>query len=133
MAQPFDANHILDIKFIPVQVEYDYQVTVEVLRSRNENRNLESPQLFRTFSVSLTGDDPANHCEFDMLRAAFIRARGRFEGFYLKLPSIIEENLIPVRFDTPFRFNFVAPGDECKYVIWDIQDLRMIEIPDPTL
>jgi hypothetical protein len=129
MAQPFDPNHILKLEFIPVNIDYEYAVQIEQLRSRFESRNLEDDQVYRKFSLSLSGDDPANHAEYKRLKSSYERARGPFEGFYLRLPKIIEKELIPVRFDSPFRFRFVAASD--TEIIWDIADLRLIEIRVP--
>jgi hypothetical protein len=129
MAQPFDPNHILKLEFIPVNIDYEYAVQIEQLRSRFESRNLEDDKEYRKFSLSLSGDDPANHTEYNRLKSAYKRAHGPFEGFYLRLPKIIEKELIPVRFDSPFRFRFVASSE--TEIIWDIADLRMIEIRVP--
>ena len=131
MSEPFDPDHILNLRYIPVAIEYSFNVTIEQLRSRHENRNLESPQLWRNFSLNLSGDDPANSAEKKSLQDAYIRARGTFEGFYLKLPSTIEAELIPVRFDSPFRFNFIAQDETNFNIFWDIQDLRLVQIPSP--
>ena len=130
MPQPFDPTHILKLEFIPVNIDYEYAVQIEQLRSRYESRNLEDDQVYRKFSLSLSGDDPANHAEYKRLKAAYSRARGPFEGFYLRLPKVIEADLIPVRFDSPFRFRFVAGCT--NDVFWDIADLRLIEIRVPT-
>jgi hypothetical protein len=129
MAQPFDPKHILNLQFIPVNIDYEYAVQIEQLRSRFESRNLEDDQVYRKFSLSLSGDDPANHAEYKRLKSAYKRAHGQFEGFYLRLPCVIEKELIPVRFDSPFRFRFVAASD--TEIIWDIADLRLIEIRVP--
>lgn len=127
MAQPFNKDHILKLEFIPVNIEYQYDVQIEKLRSRFESRNLESDRLYRTFSLSLSGDDPANNCEYKRLKDSYTKARGMFEGFYLRLPKVIEPELIPVRFDSPFRFAFIAQSQ--SEILWDIADLRLIEIP----
>lgn len=131
MAEPFDTSHILDLRFISVNIESSYNTTIEALRSRHENRNLESDQEFRSFSLAFNADEPASHEEFLLLKGAFDRAKGNHEGFYLKFPKIIIPALVPVRFDSPFRYRYVT-HDECNLEIyWEIQDLRMIEIPAP--
>jgi hypothetical protein len=127
MAEPFDATHILDLGWKQINIDYDYSVEISTLTSGREDRNLNRARARHLFSVSWETTD---FCDYELLKTAFDRANASFEGFYLD--HAFFEQLIPVRFDSPFRVQTV--DEECCGNWWlSIQNLQMIELLDQPL
>ncbi len=124
MARPFDTDHILYLGWHRIAVDYDYAVQIETLKTGHEDRNLDHDQGRHTFSINW---DETDFCDYETLRNAYKKASGTFRGFYLDHEFF--DQLIPVRFDSPFRFETV---DEACCGDWflSISGLQMVEVFD---
>lgn len=127
MSSPFDPTHILYLGWKQLSVDYSYSVETSTLTSGREDRNLNRERPQRVFTVNWESTDLD---DFEILKIAYDRAQAQFEGFYLDHEFFGQ--LIPVRFDSPFRWQTV--DEECCGNWWlSIQSLQMIELLDQPL
>lgn len=126
MPQPFDETHVLDLGYKSISVDYDYSVTINALESGSEHRNLNHSRPRYVFSVNW---DQTDKEDYELLKEAFDRAKSSFEGFYLRHHFFAED--IPVRFDSPFRWQLQEAAECCDNWWLSIQDLRMVEVEVP--
>lgn len=124
MTEPFDPDHILDLGYKKITIDYDYHVSIITLESGREDRNLERERGRYIFSVSFESADSEY---YQILMDSFDKARGGFEGFYFDHGFLPQ--LIPVRFNSPFRLE--TEDAECCGNWWmSIQSLELIEVLD---
>lgn len=127
MASPFDPTHILYLGWKQLSVDYFYSVETSTLTSGREDRNLNRERPQHVFAVNW---DSTDLDDFEILKIAYDRAQGQFEGFYLDHEFF--KQLIPVRFDSPYRWQTV--DEACCGNWWlSIQSLQMIELLDQPL
>lgn len=127
MASPFDPNHTLYLGWKQLNVDYAYSVETSTLTSGREDRNLNRERPQHIFTVNW---ESTNIEDYETLKTAYDRADGTFEGFYLDHEFFSQ--LIPVRFDSPLRWQTVDE-EGCGNWWLSIQNLQMIELLDQPL